>query len=100
VGVTTVVTRSNYRHLREIVAVLTDHGVAAWHPTLVQRHGRARSVSNGAGPLCAPPGALLRPHWSAALGEARKLKMPCFAAGSLDDAGSATHWFAGLGLVA
>lgn len=95
VGVTTVVTRSNFRHLSDIVRAAASLGASAVHFTVVQPLGRARR----AGASLAPAGALLKPHWTEAIQTARALGVHCFAAGAVADASLGARWFPGLGVV-
>jgi hypothetical protein len=94
VGVTTVVTRSNYRHLDEIVALAHALGATAFHLSVVRSVGSAALK-----PSLSPPFALLRPHWRKALETAATLGLACLA-GRSGGADTLKERFAGLGVVA
>jgi MoaA/NifB/PqqE/SkfB family radical SAM enzyme len=93
-GITTVVTRSNFRHLSDIVRLSAELGAGACHFAIAQRHGKA------AGGYAVPPAALLRQHWSAAIATARDLGLACYAGATSDaDPELGARWFAGIGVV-
>lgn len=71
VAVTTVVTRSNYRHLVEVVRLVHACGVRALRLSTVRALGRAR----GGGPALQASPELLRPHLDAADKAARALSV-------------------------
>ena len=58
VTVTTVMTRSNYRHLPEFVDVLKYLGVTSWHLSKVHPSGDAEPIHS----QLSPPWEMLRPH--------------------------------------
>jgi MoaA/NifB/PqqE/SkfB family radical SAM enzyme len=93
-GVTTVVTRSNFRHLAEIVQLAASLGAQACHFSLVQKYGKAAER------WIAPSAALLRPYWTDGLAVARQAGLPCYAGrhGGAD-AELGARWFAGVGVV-
>ncbi len=70
-GVTTVVTRSNYRHLHEVVQLAQALGATAQHFALVEPLGRAAEASD----RLVPRSELLRPYLNRATAEARRLGM-------------------------
>ena len=74
VVVTTVVTRSNYRHLAEIVDVARSLGAERAGFRLAVTHGRA---ARGADPPVVPPLALVKPYLSRALARAKQHAFSC-----------------------
>lgn len=101
-GVTTVITRSNFRHLGEIVRVARACGAAAVHLTIAAPHGRASRDAD----RVIPAFELVKPHLDVAIAEAQRLGIPvrCEALGVLESAGTArgepaTVLFAGIGEV-
>jgi MoaA/NifB/PqqE/SkfB family radical SAM enzyme len=105
VGVTTVVTRANFRHLQEIVRLAAALGARAVHLAVTRPLGSAAAVARMAAPAepaarAAPPAVLLRSHWARALAAARTLELPCAAAGAdPQTVRAARAWFAGIGVI-
>jgi MoaA/NifB/PqqE/SkfB family radical SAM enzyme len=93
VGVTTVVTRSNYRHLGEIVRVARAAGAGAIHLAVAQPFGRA---ARGAPPVVPVP-ELVAPYRERAIAEAARLGMRILAADRVE--AEVVDLFAGLGEV-
>jgi MoaA/NifB/PqqE/SkfB family radical SAM enzyme len=93
VGVTTVVTRSNYRHLTEIVRVARAAGAGAIHFTSAQPFGRA---ARGAPPVVPVP-ELVAPYRERAIAEAVRLGMRIRTADRVE--ADVVDLFAGLGEV-
>lgn len=75
VGVTTVVTRSNFRHLPEIVRTAHSRGANAIHFSLVAPIGRAEKARD----RLRPPLPLVQPHLISALSLARSLGLETLA---------------------
>jgi pyruvate-formate lyase-activating enzyme len=101
-GVTTVITRSNFRHLGEIVRVARACGAAAVHLTIAAPRGRASRDAD----RVIPAFAMVKPHLDAAIAEAQRLGLSvrCDAPGALESAGPARGepsavLFAGIGEV-
>jgi MoaA/NifB/PqqE/SkfB family radical SAM enzyme len=94
-AVTVVVTRSNYRHLAEIVRLSHGLGVQALHLALAEPLGTAAAHA----PSIVPPRALVRPHWARALATARALSLPCLAGRQSPIDQGLRDRFAGLGIV-
>lgn len=92
-GVTTVVTRSNFRHLVEIVELCRELGVRAVHFTLARAVGRAENSA------LIPIPELVRPHLHEAVAKARSLGVEC-AAGRTLTTPELRRWFGGLGVTA
>jgi pyruvate-formate lyase-activating enzyme len=69
VGVTTVITRSNFRHLGEIVRVARACGASAVRFALAAPHGRAGRDADRVIPAL----DMVKPHLVAAIGDARQL---------------------------
>jgi MoaA/NifB/PqqE/SkfB family radical SAM enzyme len=92
-GVTVVVTRSNFRHLVEIVRLARAAGASAIHFTKVEPFGRALAPRAS----LSPPAEMVAPHLSRAITEAGRLGMRT-QAGDRVEAGS-PELFAGLGEV-
>jgi MoaA/NifB/PqqE/SkfB family radical SAM enzyme len=92
-GVTTVITRSNFRHLIEIVRIAHAAGARAIHFAIAAPFGRA--ARDRARVIPAP--AMVDPHLRRALAEAQRLRV----AVALDDRAppAAAELFAGLGEV-
>lgn len=93
-SVTTVVTRSNYRHLADIVKVGAQLGVVAMEFVPAQRFGRAASAAD----RVIAPLELVRPYLSRAVAEARAARIGCVAFGQASEPGLEER-FAGLGEV-
>jgi MoaA/NifB/PqqE/SkfB family radical SAM enzyme len=94
VGVTTVVTRSNYRHLSEIIELVRRLGGVAIHFLPVDAEGRARGLVDS----LMPTPELLRPYLSQAVTEARKRGIGVVVAGRGTPEEAVTR-FAGIGTV-
>jgi len=105
-GVTTVITRSNFRHLGEIVRVARACGASAVHLALAAPHGRAMRDAD----RVIPAFEMVKPHLVAAITEARRLGLAVRwnateAPGALDGLAEPTHGepdgalFAGIGQV-
>lgn len=94
VGTTTVITRSNYRHLAEIVQLSRALGARAVHLARASRVGRAaRAVDR-----IVAPEELVRPQLTRALAEASRLGMG-WLAGERANHAEVRDLFAGLGEV-
>ena len=91
-GITTVVTRSNYRHLSEIVHVAHTLGARAVHLPVVVPKGSG--LANWPRLQVAP--ALLEPHISRAVARAHSLGLVVVRGENLGKAGS-PQLFAGMG---
>lgn len=94
VGVTTVVTRSNYRHLGEVVQLGRGLGAKAVKFVLAQRFGRAEQAAD----RIIAPYELVEPHLSRAVREASRLGMD-WVVGDRASSPTAHENFAGLGEV-
>lgn len=95
VGVSVVITRSNFRHLTDIVRVAHARGATAVHFTMVAPHGRAGAAQM----RLVSPAELVRPYLLSALGWARSLGMQTLAHRHASS-DSVRERFAGLGDVA
>ena len=93
-GVTTVVTRSNYRHLAEIVDCARRLGSTAHHFAFAEPLGSARKIDAR---LVAAP-ELVRPYLALALAEARRHSM-AIVVGERASSADAANRFAGTGIV-
>jgi MoaA/NifB/PqqE/SkfB family radical SAM enzyme len=93
-GVTAVITRSNYRHLAEIVALARGAGASAVHFAQAARHGSAARASD----RVLPPAELVRPYLGRAVAEAERLGV-AWLAGDRASAPIVRERFAGLGEV-
>jgi MoaA/NifB/PqqE/SkfB family radical SAM enzyme len=93
-AVTTVVTRSNYRHLVEIVALARSAGAGAVHFAIAERYGSA--ARDAARVL--PPIELTRPYLARAVAEADRLGLG-WLVGDKASAAEVRARFAGLGEV-
>jgi len=91
-GTTTVITRSNYRHLVEIVTLARGAGATAVHLAGAERHGSAARASD----RVLPPHELVRPHLTRAVAEAERLGV-AWLAGSKASSPEVRERFAGLG---
>jgi MoaA/NifB/PqqE/SkfB family radical SAM enzyme len=91
-GITVVITRSNYRHLAEIVHVAHTLGARGVHLAWAVPVGAA--LRNAASVV--PSKELAEPHLEAAVRRARQLGLTV-ATGSDSGAQSAPQWFAGMG---
>lgn len=89
-GVSTVVTRSNFRHLREILAL--SHSLGARAQSFAQAIAVGRA--DGARDRVVPAPELVKPYWAQALLEAKRLKMGTV----LFDEEDRRELFAGLGV--
>lgn len=94
VGMTTVVTRSNFRHLGDIVRVAHAKGASAIHFAMAAPEGRALDAR---GRILAPY-ELVKPQLVSALQLARALGLE-FLAGQNASAESVRDRFAGMGMV-
>ncbi len=95
VGVTTVITRSNYRHLAEIVLLARGAGGAsAVHFAQAAPHGSAARARD----RVLPPAELTRPYLGRALAEAERLGV-AWLAGERASAPAVRERFAGTGEV-
>ncbi|MDI1427885.1 radical SAM protein [Polyangium sorediatum] len=94
VGTTTVITRSNYRHLAEIVQLSRALGARAVHLARVSRFGRAARAAD----RIVAPEELVRPQLTRALAEASRLGMG-WLAGERASHAEVRDLFAGLGEV-
>lgn len=94
VGVTTVVTRSNFRHLEELAALAHRLGAAALHLEQARAVGRALADWE----RVVPSPEMAAPHLAAALRRAQALGLG-FLAGRAADPPEARRLFAGLGRV-
>jgi MoaA/NifB/PqqE/SkfB family radical SAM enzyme len=94
VGVTAVITRSNYRHLLEIVSLARGAGATAVHLAGAERQGSAARASD----RVLPPSELVRPHWARAVAEAERLGV-AWLAGNKASSPEVRERFAGLGEV-
>ena len=77
ITVTTVVTRSNYRHLHELVEVLAYLGVSSWHLSMVHPAGEASTMPS----QLIPPWEMLRPHLENARTNASRKAISLVASG-------------------
>jgi MoaA/NifB/PqqE/SkfB family radical SAM enzyme len=91
-GVTVVVTRSNFRHLVEIVRVAHAAGAAAVHFAPVEPFGRARRDRD----LVVPAVEMVVPHLQRAAAEARRLGLRAQVG---DASGAGPELFGGIGAV-
>ncbi|MDI3287101.1 radical SAM protein [Polyangium sp. 15x6] len=94
VGTTTVITRSNYRHLAEIVQLSRALGARAAHLARASRFGRAARAAD----RIVAPEDLVRPQLTRALAEAARLGMG-WLAGEKASHAEVRELFAGLGEV-
>jgi len=94
VGVTTVVTRSNYRHLGEVVQLVRGLGAKAIKFVLAQGFGRAEQAAD----RVLAPIELVEPYLSRAVREAAKLGLG-WVVGDRASSPTAHEGFAGLGEV-
>jgi MoaA/NifB/PqqE/SkfB family radical SAM enzyme len=94
VGITTVVTRSNFRHLAEIVRVAHTLGARAVQLAAVTPAGNA--ILNA--PRLMAPAPLVRPHLARAIELASRLELD-WLAGERCSRPEVRDWFAGLGNV-
>ena len=92
VGVTTVVTRSNFRHLSEVVGLAAAHGAAAVHLDLAVARGKALA----AWARVVPAPELVTEHLAAAVRAARAAGLDVLVGGRSTSSG-ARRLFAGLG---
>lgn len=92
VGTTTVITRSNFRHLSEIVRIAHAQGVRAVHFTYAAPEGRALLYRD----RLIPERELATPHLLAALSLARRLGLG-FLAERFQSSPKVRERFAGLG---
>lgn len=92
IGTTTVVTRSNFRHLSEIVRVGYAQGARAVHFASTIPEGRARLFRA----RLIPPRELAAPHLMTALSVAKRLGLE-FLADRLESSERVRERFAGLG---
>lgn len=93
-AVTTVVTRSNFRHLTEIVRLAGALGARAIQLSVAAPHGRAARAADRVVPAL----ELAAPHIARALAEAASMGLGWRASERASDA-SVSAWFAGLGPV-
>jgi MoaA/NifB/PqqE/SkfB family radical SAM enzyme len=93
-AVTTVITRSNFRHLVEIVGVSHSSGALAVHFRPAEHLGRAACAPD----RVLPPMDMVMPHLSRALAEADRLGMGFWVGGKLSRP-DVRALFAGLGEV-
>lgn len=91
---TTVVTRSNFRHLTEIVRVAHALGARAARFDVVVESGNAARNA----PRVVPAWPMLRPHLARAVELAHSLALECVAPALGVDATSAADWYAGPGV--
>lgn len=75
IGVSIVITRSNFRHLVEMTRLVHSRGATAVHFTLAAPHGKASSARS----RIIPPAELVQPHLLAALRLARTLGLETLA---------------------
>lgn len=94
VGVTTVVTRSNYRHLVDIVHVVRGLGAKAIQFVLAERYGRAAKAADR---ICAPL-ELVEPFLTRAVREAARFELG-WVVGDRSSSPIVRESFAGLGEV-
>ncbi len=93
-AVTTVITRSNFRHLSEIVRLAGALGARAIQLAMSARHGRAARAADRVIPAL----ELVAPHLARAAAEAQGLGLG-WRAGERASGPEASAWFAGLGSV-
>lgn len=93
-GVTTVVTRSNFRHLVEIVRIAHAAGAAAVHLATAQSFGRAARDRS----RVIPAAEMIGPHLHRAVAEAQRFQMAAMVDGRAL-APLAAEIFAGIGEV-
>jgi MoaA/NifB/PqqE/SkfB family radical SAM enzyme len=93
-GVTTVVTRSNFRHLAEIVRVAGAAGAAAIHLAPAEPSGRAARDRD----RIVPALEMALPHVQRAAAEAQRLGI-AVQIGDRPTSSQAAGWFAGMGEV-
>jgi hypothetical protein len=99
VGLTTVITRSNFRHAQEIVRVAHATGARAVHFALAAPHGRAAELRD----RVIPPRELAMPYLSRAVAEAQRLGLATVVEDGPSlkaSAPSALDFFAGMGIAA
>jgi MoaA/NifB/PqqE/SkfB family radical SAM enzyme len=94
VGITIVVTRSNFRHLAEVVRLVHGAGARAVHFAGVERAGHAARLAD----RVIPAVELVRPYLARAADEALRLGLGV-RAGETANPPEAFAWFAGLGSV-
>lgn len=96
-GVTTVVTRSSFRHLAEIVRVAHAAGAAAVHLAPVEPFGHAARTAS----RLVPAPEMVLPHLGRAVAEAQRLGLAVQIGDRVvsDPTGAAAGLFAGLGEV-
>ncbi len=93
---TTVVTRSNFRHLVEVVRVAHALGARAVRFQLAQAAGVAARNAD----RVVPSWPMTRPHLVRALGLAQQLGLECIAPElGVAGRGAVEEWFAGLGTI-
>jgi len=93
-AITTVITRSNFRHLTEIVRLAGALGARAVRLLPAARHGSAARAADRVIPAL----ELVAPHLARAVAEARAMGL-ALRVGDRDGAPEAEGWFAGLGPV-
>ena len=89
-SITTVVTRSNFRHVSELVRLVHALGARAMQLSLARDLGAARSV----GGRVVPAIEMVRPHLRRAMQVAATVELPLTTDGA---EGDARGWFAGIG---
>lgn len=94
VGVTTVVTRSNYRHLVDVVSLVRGLGARAIQFVLAERWGRAAEAAD----RIIAPRELVDPHLTRAVREAARLGLG-WVVGDRSSSPIVCESFAGLGEV-
>jgi hypothetical protein len=94
VGVSTVVTRSNYRHLADVVRVARARGADAVHFVPVIAEGRAFGDRS----RLVPAPELVRPHLAAAIALAKRLGLETLSGGAASSE-KVRGRFAGVGAV-
>lgn len=93
-GVTTVITRSNYRHLVEIVQLVRGLGARAIHLAMAEHLGKAARAAD----RVLPPPELVRPYLVRAIAEAERLGLG-WLAGDRASSAEVRERFAGIGEV-
>lgn len=94
IGITTVITRSNFRHLADVARVGKALGARAVHFAPLLAVGRARSALH----RLAPDSSMVRPHLHAAVRAARALGLETLT-GDVASSPVVHDWFAGPGRV-
>ncbi|EYF06314.1 radical SAM protein [Chondromyces apiculatus] len=94
VGVTTVVTRSNFRHLSEVARLAGALGAQAIQFSMASRFGRAARAAD----RVIPTAALVAPQVARAVSEAAAMGL-AWRAGDREGGQGAAAWFAGMGPV-